>query len=85
MLKNLCLCFSWEKRVEEFLGLKDKEMGRDPDLINNSNSFPGSSFLPVIYARNIKCDFWAVKHFLLQLWVCLYMLQNFCVLGKLLI
>ena len=40
-----------EKKTNEFwkkfpfLGeVEDKEMGRDPDLINNSNSFPDSSF-----------------------------------------
>ena len=48
---------------------KSKEMGRGPDLINNSNSFPGSSFLPVIYVRDIKWDFLAPKLFLRKLWV----------------
>ena len=59
--------------------IENKEMGRGPDLINNSNGFPGSSFLPVIYVRDIKCDSLYLKLSFTNI-LGMLMLQNFCLL-----
>ena len=82
---SFCVTLGRNKYKSEFWNnffsgeVENKEMGRGPDLINNSNGFPGSSFLPVIYVRDIKCDSLDLKLSFTNI-LGMLMLQNFCLL-----